>query len=80
MTKRALIGVFAACLLGLATAAWLGTAASAGTSTFLNPAAITINDGGNCIDPGVGGNAAAATPYPSGITVSGLGTVSDVNE
>lgn len=42
-------------------------AAQAGAATFSNSAPIVIND------------RAAATPYPSQIVVSGLGTITDVN-
>ncbi len=68
MRTRAQIGALAACLVGLVTAVWLGTAASAGTGTFQNTTALTIPDYG------------AASVYPSEITVSGLaGTITDVN-
>ena len=58
------------------TSVCLAAPALAGAATFSNSGTITINDG-SC---SVGGSAAAATPYPSAITVSGLtGTVADVN-
>ncbi len=40
--RRGLMWLFAACLAGVATAAWLGTAASAAPVTFTNAAAIAI--------------------------------------
>ena len=69
---------------GLAALAALGLAASAASAaTFSNNSGITINDAGN---PACRANGdlsvlpGPATPYPSGIEVSGLsGSVSDVN-
>jgi subtilisin-like proprotein convertase family protein len=64
---------------GLAVVAALGLASAASAATISNNEGITINDGGICdannmaIEPG------PATPYPSEIAVSGLGSVSDVN-
>src|SRR5436190_5141457 len=55
----------------------VGGSGTCGWATFSNTGAITINDG-SCIAGN--GSAAAATPYPSTITVSGLtGTITDVN-
>ncbi len=62
MKMRALMGVIAACLL--ATVAWFGTAASAGTSTFSNTTAITINDAtADCSPPGWASQAPAAASW-----------------
>jgi subtilisin-like proprotein convertase family protein len=67
---------------GLAAVVMLGVAASAATAaTFSNNSGITFNDGGNCdpstLEPLAPGT---ATPYPSSIEVSGLGSsVTDVN-
>jgi subtilisin-like proprotein convertase family protein len=73
---------FLVALAAAATAA-LVAVGSAGATTFSNSGAITINDSSaDCLDtPGEPSPApAAATPYPSQITVSGLtGTVTDVN-
>jgi subtilisin-like proprotein convertase family protein len=73
---------FLVALAAAATAALMAVG-SAGAATFSNSGAITINDSSaNCLDtPGEPSPApAAATPYPSQITVSGLtGTVTDVN-
>jgi subtilisin-like proprotein convertase family protein len=63
----------------LAAVAALGVAASAASAaTFSNTTGITINDGSStCIEePEAPGQ---ATPYPSAITVGGLGSVTDVN-
>lgn len=61
------VGVASAPLLVIALLV-AAMAAPAGAATFSNPAAITINAAGN------------ATPYPSPISVSGLGgTIIDVN-
>src|SRR5262249_62349220 len=57
--------------------------ALAGATTFSNSGAITINDGtvDGCgpLPGGPSPGATAATPYPSPITVSGLGAITDVN-
>jgi subtilisin-like proprotein convertase family protein len=56
----------------------VGQATIASAATFSNPAAITINDSSSmsCTLPT---DQALASPYPSQIQVSGLGSVSDVN-
>src|SRR5215218_5461733 len=68
---------------GLAAVAALGVAASAASAaTFSNNSGITINDAvATCSSPGAQDETpGTATPYPSGIEVSGLsGSVSDVN-
>src|SRR5688500_1128553 len=68
---------------GLAALAALGLAASAASAaTFSNNNGITINDAGgdDCAGTGQALAPGPATPYPSEIAVSGLGSsVSDVN-
>lgn len=67
---------------GLAAVAALGLASAASAATFLNNDGITINDAvADCSAVGAqDGTPGTATPYPSGIEVSGLsGSVSDVN-
>jgi subtilisin-like proprotein convertase family protein len=60
--------------LVVGTCVCLAVPALAGAVTFSNPAAITINNGtSECTDVGL------ASPYPSDISVSGTGTVTDVN-
>ena len=74
LTPARVVTLLAATLAAVAT---LGIAASAASAaTFSNNEGITINDDANpdCAVPGT------ATPYPSEIAVSGLGTsISDVN-
>lgn len=59
---RLLLAALSACAL------WLGVASAAHAVSYSNPGAITINDA-KAGSPGV---PAQATPYPSGISVSGL--------
>jgi subtilisin-like proprotein convertase family protein len=70
--RRLLFAIGAVGLLGV-------FAAPAAGATFTNPAAIAINDSAtfNCLPGTV--DQAPASPYPSQIPVSGLGSVSDVN-
>jgi subtilisin-like proprotein convertase family protein len=68
--------------VGLAAVAALGLASAASAATFSSNSGITINDGvAICSEPGAqDGTPGTASPYPSGIEVSGLsGSVSDVN-
>ena len=66
---------------GLAAVAALGLASAASAATFSNNEGITINDGSQfCYSFGAATAAGTATPYPSVIAVSGLGSsVTDVN-
>ena len=64
---------------GLAAVAALGLASAASAATFSNTDGITINDG-SCDSGGEATAVGSATPYPSEIAVSGLGSsVLDVN-
>jgi hypothetical protein len=68
----------------LAAVVMLGVAASAASAaTFSNNNSITINDAevqAECNEEGEPNETpGTASPYPSEITVSGLGSVSDVN-
>jgi subtilisin-like proprotein convertase family protein len=65
--------------LGVATGIGLAAPALAAAQTFSNTAPITINDSGACLVGGPSPAPGAASPYPSQITVSGLGEVTDVN-
>ena len=66
---------------GLAAVAALGLASAASAATFSNTdGPITINDGSQDCFGGVATQVGQATPYPSVIAVSGLGSsVTDVN-
>jgi subtilisin-like proprotein convertase family protein len=66
---------------GLAAVAALGLASAASAATFSNNEGITINDGSeDCFSGEAATAAGTATPYPSVISVGGLGpSVTDVN-